>query len=405
MWRLHSIEADGYRCFHGAGPVRLAPLTLLFGRNNAGKSSLLRLLPILARSVDSPRSPFDLSGPAGRDATFLDSLWRGEGSNGRRLTLRLTWMQGDHERTDELGIRYDDHAKRVHVHSLILTYDGDSVWRGQVEPPDLDEWQVDGAPTSIQWSGIAPAEGVTDAELAELRRRLRSLRSVQYLGPVRVPPGQTTQLSGATAHRIRPDGSNAAEILLQDDGLREAVATWFEAEPVTRLLDARTVAADRFRLTLDAEGHSTMGVALADNGDGMGQVIAVLTAAALAQRQRGSLLAVEDPGAHLHDDARHHLADHLARLAADDDPPTMVLETHSRTFLLGVQLAIADPEHPLSAEDVVLYWMSLADDGRAIPEEVTFDAHGAPEQSTLRGTLSTDHELARRLSQLQFGGS
>ena len=127
-----------------------------------------------------------------------------------------------------------------------------------------------------------------------------------------------------------------------------------------------------------------------------------MTAAVLAKRAGAGLLAIEDPGAHLHDDVRRQLAEHLCRLAAEPGGPSFVLETHARTFLLGVQLAIADPEHPLKAEDVVVYWFSLDDDGRSVPERVTFDANGAPEQSTLRGILSADLELARKLARRQL---
>ena len=45
MPTLHAVTAYHYKSFEPQARLELRPLTLLLGRNNAGKSSLLRLLP------------------------------------------------------------------------------------------------------------------------------------------------------------------------------------------------------------------------------------------------------------------------------------------------------------------------------------------------------------------------
>ncbi|EYF00305.1 AAA family ATPase [Chondromyces apiculatus] len=66
MPRLNRIAVEHYRAFEGGLDVHLRPLTLIYGKNNAGKSSVVRLLGILADSVaESAESPLDLSGAAG----------------------------------------------------------------------------------------------------------------------------------------------------------------------------------------------------------------------------------------------------------------------------------------------------------------------------------------------------
>lgn len=49
---LHSVSVENYRSFAGKATVTLRPLTILLGRNSAGKSSLTRLFPLLRQSME-----------------------------------------------------------------------------------------------------------------------------------------------------------------------------------------------------------------------------------------------------------------------------------------------------------------------------------------------------------------
>ncbi len=69
MPQLRAIYAERYRCFYERSTLELRPLTLLYGRNNVGKSALLRLLPLLGASVEErSTAPLDRV-PRGRRAT------------------------------------------------------------------------------------------------------------------------------------------------------------------------------------------------------------------------------------------------------------------------------------------------------------------------------------------------
>ena len=49
---MDNLRLKNFRCFSDTGKVRLAPLTFLLGRNSTGKSSLLRVLPLLKQTVE-----------------------------------------------------------------------------------------------------------------------------------------------------------------------------------------------------------------------------------------------------------------------------------------------------------------------------------------------------------------
>lgn len=47
---LESISFSSYKRFAGSEIIELAPLTILVGKNSSGKSSVLKLLPMLETS-------------------------------------------------------------------------------------------------------------------------------------------------------------------------------------------------------------------------------------------------------------------------------------------------------------------------------------------------------------------
>lgn len=50
---MDAIGIENLRCFSKTGLIKLKPLTVLVGQNNSGKSTFLRILPLLRQSVES----------------------------------------------------------------------------------------------------------------------------------------------------------------------------------------------------------------------------------------------------------------------------------------------------------------------------------------------------------------
>ena len=132
MANLRAVTIKGYRSYLEETRMELRPLTLLYGRNNAGKSALLRVLPILADSVrESALSPFDLTTVVGRQGSFLDVLSRGRGL--KRLELGLEWGSvARPEGKDWFELKYIDERDQVVVVKL-RSFDEEKKLRLDVE--------------------------------------------------------------------------------------------------------------------------------------------------------------------------------------------------------------------------------------------------------------------------------
>lgn len=418
MLRLTKLSTVGYRAFPDRLDLELRPLTLLYGRNNAGKSAVLRLLPILADSVaDAATSPFDIGRVAGPGASFLDVPARaGEAALLKQVTLALDWTDAHEQRyRDTFLLKYIDEANQTIIASYRCSYPDAATFDMAAQPwPDHETYRVtaggDGSvDQTIQprFSGLVPAaDPVLPAALGGLRERLLGLRGqIQWLHSVR---GRWLRLVTRTGRRFGlfdADGANAAEAVLTDQAVFDDVAAWYARPEIGRRLERADAAVGQpiHRLLLNPSSGSLRDIDLLDTGEGMIQVLPVLVAAALA-RARGDagILAVEEPESHLHANAQQALADHLCKIAAGTSAPTIIVETHSRVLMLGVQLALAEGRLP--PERVRAYWIDQEPTGESIATPVDFDRHGRPLGGWPQAAFDEDQALARRLLDRQLQG-
>jgi hypothetical protein len=394
MPSLRSLHAKPYRAFRDGLDLELRPLTLIYGPNNAGKSSIVRLLGIVHDSVgEGVKGPLDLSRTSG--ARFEDILSIQEREL-RRLVLGLTW---------EDGLRSEwtmgtDGAGRLLLEQLRAESGTQLCWYGNARTPEHSRPERADVVEDLVTKGLVPEIGASSPPLlAELRARLVALRGrVQYLSAVRTQLRPT-----ATDPEVEPtlavDGAGAQEYLLFDASVREEVQSWFRTE-VKRDLRSERVGPNEQRWLAPPVAAPELSVPLVATGEGMTQLLPVLVALALrrsAERPNGiGYYALEEPTTHLHDDLQILLARHLAAIADEEDAPALLLETHARPLLLGVQLAIR--ERRVRPGRVLLYWVEQDDRGTSTAARVEFDEDGLPTTSGLRTAFADEPALLRELS-------
>jgi len=91
---------------------------------------------------------------------------------------------------------------------------------------------------------------------------------------------------------------------------------------------------------------------------------------------RSGAVYVEQPEIHLHPRAQKEMARLMAEEAASG--ASIVVETHSSLFLLGVQTAIA--EGIIKSDDVALYWFTQDDLGATTAVLAHVDDYGRTTQ-------------------------
>lgn len=409
------ITLKNYRSF--ATPVRLElrPITLLFGENNAGKSALLRILPILSDSTSPAASgPLELESPAVRGSSFQDLLWKGIGEDDDRdLHLCLTWGgQGGPEKVD-LALFWFDDWRRLIIRRIQVWGPGDALaleaeWMPSPQDRSAAELMYEikfpagQAPTTARlgFQGLAPRSW--PVELAPLLKpvagRLQEMHNqVQWLTATRQLPDRIHPFPTAPRWRMKHDGSDAPSVLAGSPEILHEVSSWYERH-LGRRLHVQEVPPDRFRLMLQNLERAALDTDLADNGEGTIQVLPVLTALSLTRRhaQGGPrLFAGEESESHLHPTLQRALAEQICDVAAGDPLTRIVLETHSEHLLLGVQLQIV--QERLRPEDVLIYWVRQIKGGQSVADAVTFDDKARFQGAWPPEVFSSDTDLAREI--------
>lgn len=426
--RLTSFSVQNYRGFADRTEVELRPLTLLFGYNSAGKSALLRWLPIVAASIDSDAtSALALDVEAARGASFDDLLSRYTSSE--KLGLGLRWRDAasnDHLRVD-MHILWEARQKLQLIEYLCVErslqgtrHELEAVSALDLQAP-LDQRRytvkIDGLPPhelELAFHGLLLTPPPFEPEpvaamMARMHEMMTSLRTtVHWLTAVRAVSERSREL-GSRPRRLGPDGVFAGDYLAHDrianGQVLATVSAWLQ-RATSHSLDVQidTVAGkDRFSLMLTPTGgQAPVRIPITDTGEGMAQVLPVLVLGALArQGQLGSrpFLLVEHPELHLHPAIHAELAAFFCELARDIDGPTTVLETHSENVLLRVQLAIARGE--LDPAKVIVHWVRSLPEGPAVVESITFDELARPQGDWPPRVFSSDIQQARELLEIR----
>ncbi len=390
--------------------IELGPITLLFGTNSAGKTSILKALLMLKQTVNSldreqhinfgsgPRDYVDLGSyqdlvyghnselPIAlglhwhipyaeyRDGGFFIDRKKSENDVAGKeeeqgtITYDISWrLQNDDIVVESLAYSAMQNLTRDHLIRLkrleSSKYNMFEVSGSRSAEVNKDETTQ--APESCylfpRISVLQPDEDATDfwpLHLSFSFEFQRTIDKLRYLGPLRQYPSRYYQWTGEKkAQVVEPDGADTIATLISserdDKSLRSAVAHWLEE---LDLVDALNVTAtDRnkrfYEVTVKTDGVES---ALIDVGFGVSQVLPVV--ALLLSAPTGSIVLLEQPELHLHPNAQSQLADLLLEVAEKRDLQ-LIIESHSEHILRRLQRRIAEPNAEFAQpENIKLYF-------------------------------------------------
>ncbi|WP_162241522.1 AAA family ATPase [Methylobacterium sp. Leaf86] len=392
-----------FKAFQHTTEIDLKPLTLMFGYNSAGKSSLLRVLPFFRDAVlNRNGGPLPLKSEAIRGASFDDIRCKTSSQpviifemkfRGRIQRYQITIRDiPEHKRQIvERAVVYGPDETPLMTLDWLPSDDGLSqsfesytctTFLSNVAHQDVLEVDFEGFIPVINYDTTDNAGYIGTVVL--LRRALeRSTSNIYWLKALRCVPSRQETFDNVP-ERMKPDGSGASQILAYNDlhgsEVLQDVVSWYKRATgsLFEIKKGAFLGTDLISATLAPLEAASATVALTDTGEGMGQVLPILTLLALARHRKlgdNPLLAVEHPELHLHPSAHPSLADLFCEAASIDSPPNIIVETHSENFLLAVQLSIIEGRLPASS--VVIYWVRYRNE-TAIAEKIEFDTLGRP---------------------------
>ena len=431
--------------------IDLAPITLLFGVNSSGKTTLLQALLLLKQTANSfdPKRPINF-GSGRRDyvdfGSYQDLVYGHDTS--RPIGLSLSWglssilpvpersMDGGEKpyKTRVYEVHSIDYAvswrwnKDVFIEMLgyvaglagrapysvkVKRHEGD---RYIVKLPQFSDAKAEkqltgfenvpkeprtvGAPGSCY---ILPDEIIDEFRLFSVWPFNRGFESLMdkflYLGPLRQYPKRYYQWTGERKSQvIEPDGADAMAALISaardNESLQEDVVNWLKRLGLVDDFSIKsTDAIERFYEVTVKIGDAES--ALMDVGFGVSQVLPVI--AMLLSAPTGSIVLLEQPELHLHPNAQSALAD-LMLHAAEKRGLQLIVESHSEHLLRRLQRRIAEVEQTFARpENIKMYFCAPSERGSTICQ-VEVDKYGqiANWPPNFMGDISGDlHEMLK----------
>ena len=361
---IRSLSLERYKGYAGRTDFEIAPLTILVGSNNAGKSALARVFQLMAGGLAAPergeREPLPLASGGVRHGNGFEDLVAGRPAHGR-VRLGAAFSLQSREIAFEVEVRNveADQSSERQISEWRLRDGDDETTATRLAFDRNSEYEVSepgSAPRvrAIAWRGLLPtglspvasaAESCVDA-LRDWASGVRHLQCPRALHPSPFRIGETAAST--------PDarGRNAPLALASDDGLRRSVRDWYR---------------DAFGVSLEVRAQGTYSelvvrdllrgadVQLAHAGAGLSQVLPVVVAALTAKSERSGVEIIEHPEAELHPRAHAVVAELLLDCLPGSRRP-LIVETHSEMLLLRARRWIA--EGRLAPDQVLVYWIA-----------------------------------------------
>ena len=381
--RLRELTVERYKGYAERARLELAPLTILVGSNNSGKSALARAIPLIAGGLSPSEKdiaePIPLESDGIRHGKSFEDLVTGRAVHGRlRLSADLADDQGDVALAVTVrNVEAPGRPSQRQISSWRLAAQGRvvTIEREGFDPEATyrlaaSEGAAEGR--QIAWNGLIPKGPDTLAGWAVTR--LEALKSwaggIRYLAcPRRLgrTPFVTVEHSPSD---LGPSGRDTPLALAADDELRDAVRTWYRQAFGVNL---DVVAQGSYsELVVGAPSGATK-VHLLQSGRGLSQVLPVAAAALTARRAGCGVDIIEHPEAELHPAVHVKVAELLLEHLVGAARP-LVVETHSEMLLLRARRWIA--EGKLSPDDVIVYWIHAEPTRGSALRRVRIDARG-----------------------------
>ena len=393
---IESLRLKNFKGYKDSGVVPFAPLTVIIGCNNSGKSSLLQSLLALRETVLDRDGKRLVTSSAGFNIGSFHEILNKDASS-EKISIEVFAKDSKNEieghsnkipsKKLSLDFVFDQELNRIRISKSEIRNDKNKVlFRGSEK-----SWKADFASnkkvksyTCFHWRNFLPTahpKTNTPDSLDEKVNRVcytmhrltefwdSFFRGIDNLAAIRqkIPFYQNSseEVSSSSGH----GGPSLIYDLSESEQLLEAAGYWMEKFGVIKNLRLSRFGQDgSFRSLIADDPDGSTGINVASMGEGVSQLLPIVTEVLVSE----SCLLIEQPEIHLNPNLQTRLADLFASSVKARNGQ-IVVETHSEHFVLRLKTLLASGE--LSPSHISLLFVGKQD-GESIVEKLDIDDLG-----------------------------
>ncbi len=360
---------------HWSNGIALKPLTLVLGRNSAGKTSILQPLRMLKQTVEATDAGVHLHLGAGlADGVNLGAF--GDVVN-QHDTRKEIGVGIDLQNGISVDVRFREVSSRPVIESLAYRFRGEKIevtrthnayqllsprfrlpnWDGARDVHEPKKSYEPGRAIELSEEALADLGPTLGPQVRNAILTVRdALKTFHFLGPLRPQPAREVTWSQQDPTRLGPAGTETVQALISSTTRQETsalladVSQWLKRLDLADGIEVRRLGSSLlYQLEVIRSGDRSN---LVDVGYGVSQVLPVIVL--LHFVPEGSVILCEDPESHLHPVAQATLADMFVELARRRGLQVM-LETHSEHLFRRLQYLIAAEK--IRNDECALYYI------------------------------------------------
>ena len=348
---IESISLQNFKCFAEKNTIRLCPITILYGHNGRGKSSLSQALLLIGQSMKERNDLEQLVivGDQVQLDSFDDIKTAGSGTDEVKFCLNTD--------KESVEIGFSSYPGKPQLGRLsTLIFNGED--RFDVQTTHSTEESDEFKKVAFSTSDISV---------------LQLLKGITYISAGRLGP---------VNDMVRNDSLPPTKIGTKGESMLNALSHQsqdfvnFVGRSLSRILTGAAVKipdpkATRIELLLNSRDSDRLFHPV-NVGFGYSYVLPVIVGSLLAEQ--GSILIVENPEAHLHPGAQSRIMEFLIEQALSKKLQ-IIIETHSDHVVNGMRISMKKGMLK-PTESIIQHFAYDGDSATPVVTPITSDSHG-----------------------------
>ncbi|UOX33797.1 DUF3696 domain-containing protein [Flavobacterium sediminilitoris] len=326
---INKISFKNYKLFKEKQTLEIKPITILIGKNNSGKSAVLKLPTLIAGSLSGEFSqPFETKYEDVRIGLNPEDFFYNREITNDSLNFEVS--QGD-KLLVSCSIIGDIHNN---VRLRTLNYKGKDI--------DLKTTKV---------KGFIPEGESFD------------VFSFDYIEAFRTKPEPNFQKKASEIKKVGINGENSyslyAKYYDEQNPIYKSISEWYRENFENWKLEVNQISGSVVSYEIVLKNGTNKPINIVNTGSGISQSFPLILRSFMPVDEP-TLIIMEEPETHLHPAAHGNLAERFVDSFIEDNNRNYLIETHSQNFVLRMRRLVA--EGKLKPEQLAIYYVDFDED-------------------------------------------